>query len=577
MAQKVWLKFLFFYGIVAKIPGNLYVEEGEAEVVENIRRSKRIAARINMVSLSTEQFERLLSAVNQPSGKCGSFSSCSARYNGDRNPSKVEEFISAISTYKTIEGISDTNAVNGMPMLLEGDAAEWWRGVKLSAKTFADVVRMLRESFSPPKPAWRIYAEINELKQQKNEPTDSFIRKKRALFSQLSSCPAESDQIDMVFGLLHSQIRERLYRNKVKSFDELLADAREAEQVICERGVPNADVKIVSGGTERVPIRCSFCRKKGHSEENCFRRKNADNQVLKTDPIVVKPKFACYGCNAPGVVRANCPNCSQKRKGSAATSVSFNSLGLCVGRDIPVVNVELFGVPGQAYFDSGAKTSIASANLKRIMEFKGCKFDNIDCQTTLADGSTSIRKFFTTNCKIGIGGRSLDITFLIFPEEKNNRTLIGTDFMEQAGIVLNMGQQYWYFENCPTQVFDFAENWPLNLNLVETIKAVKAAEIHPKRKSTEVAAEHVEPKFVTPKRYCKTHVSDFEGYGPSYGKESDYSPHSIQAIFKDAIPSDMPTPDRNKDSGLFSGVSYRVQNEEPNAFFCHYMHSTIRY
>ena len=61
-----------------------------------------------------------------------------------------------------MENIIDENAVNSMPMLLESDAAEWWRLVKSSAEKFSDVTRMIRDVFSPPKPAWRIYAEINE-------------------------------------------------------------------------------------------------------------------------------------------------------------------------------------------------------------------------------------------------------------------------------------------------------------------------------------------------------------------------------------------------------------------------------
>lgn len=70
-----------------------------AETSEGIRKSHRIAEKLKMVTLSTEQFERLLSAVNQPSENYGSFTNCSARYNGERNPSNVEEFISAISIY----------------------------------------------------------------------------------------------------------------------------------------------------------------------------------------------------------------------------------------------------------------------------------------------------------------------------------------------------------------------------------------------------------------------------------------------------------------------------------------------
>lgn len=72
----------------------------------------------------------------------------------------------------------DDNAVSGMTILLEGDAAEWWRGVKLKATTFADVIKMLREAFSRPKPAWRVYEEISEAKQQKNELTHTLFARK---------------------------------------------------------------------------------------------------------------------------------------------------------------------------------------------------------------------------------------------------------------------------------------------------------------------------------------------------------------------------------------------------------------
>ncbi|XP_073821304.1 uncharacterized protein [Musca autumnalis] len=77
--------------------------------------------------------------------------------------------------------------------LLTRDAAELWSCVKGKAKTFKDVIKMSREAFAPPKPAWQIYAELFELKQGKNEPTDTFIRKKRTLFAQLAEVPTESN------------------------------------------------------------------------------------------------------------------------------------------------------------------------------------------------------------------------------------------------------------------------------------------------------------------------------------------------------------------------------------------------
>lgn len=196
-----------------------------------------------------------------------------------------------------------------------------------------------------------------------------------------------SRTIDMVFGMLHSQIRERVFRHKVKTFEELLAVAREAEEVISERAV---NTNVGESGPQGDPKRCTHCRKKGHTVDNCFRKRNVvAKATAEAEAAIMKRKLAYYGCNTPGYVRANCPNCSKKPKSTSPITVGFNSLGMCLGKDIPIVNVDLFGVPGQTYFDTRAKTSVASSNLKNIMQYKGCKFETMDCRTTLADGTTT--------------------------------------------------------------------------------------------------------------------------------------------------------------------------------------------
>ena len=93
-------------------------------------------------------------------------------------------------------------------------------------------------------------------------------------------------------------------------------------------------------------------------------------------------------------------------------------------------------MPGQVYFDSGVSTSVVSSNLKRIMHFHGQKYEKVRCDVCLADGSSSVKDCLSTVCKIVIGGRALNLYFIILPEADSNRTLIGADFMEQAGIVL---------------------------------------------------------------------------------------------------------------------------------------------
>ncbi|XP_059226882.1 uncharacterized protein LOC131998537 [Stomoxys calcitrans] len=524
------------------------------------RRSPRYQIMTNP-SLTTEQFEKLMQAVAAANVKSGTYSHCTARYNGEKDPTKLEEFISAITTFKTVEKISDADAINSMPMLLLGDASEWWSGVKSKARKFEDVIKMLRDSFCPPKPAWRIYAEIFDGKQQKNEATDTFVRKKRALFAKLPKIPSESDQIDILFGMLHVQIRDRVFRHKVESFDELLKDAREAEEAINERGKPvNTEVSSVGG-----PVRCTYCRKKGHTRENCFKKEKFETEARQEANVIAqtttaKPKLACYGCNAPGYVRANCPNCSgNKKQQNPEGYVNFNNMTLrLVGREIPVANIHMFGVPGQAYLDTGARTSIASGNLKRIMDFHGCIYDKVRMEISLADGSRSIQECLATVCKIAMGGRPFNVQFVILPNSQNNRTLLGSDFLEQAAVILNMGQGYWCFEDEPGTHFEFPELLPLNLNLLETIKVANTKRHMLSKESTAVKRKSENDGQTEPKYHREVYMSEFESYGPDItNNQNDYSPHSIHAIFKDCLPdSEKDTPERGRRTDLFASLEY---------------------
>ncbi|XP_017466738.1 PREDICTED: uncharacterized protein LOC108359398 [Rhagoletis zephyria] len=151
-----------------------------------------------------------------------------------RDPSAVEEFIAAISVYKDIERISDADALRGVPLLLEEYAATWWIGVKDTVATFEEAVELIRTTFSPPMPDWKIYIKFFEQKQQTREATDSFICKKRLLFSQLSDPISEAVQLNMTYGLLSIKIRERERRDKVSTFDELISNCRDAEMILAE-------------------------------------------------------------------------------------------------------------------------------------------------------------------------------------------------------------------------------------------------------------------------------------------------------------------------------------------------------
>ncbi|XP_064543945.1 activity-regulated cytoskeleton associated protein 2 [Drosophila montana] len=193
-----------------------------------------------MTQLSDEQFRILIETIKslapqkdetEPSSK-GSFSNCIARFSGQRDHDAVEVFITSVETYKEVEGISDKDALKGITLLFQGIAIMWWKGVRRNVKTWQDALQLLRDHFSPTKPAYQIYMEIFETKQATGEVIDAFICKQRALLAKLpDGRHDEETELDFVYGLMLQKYREHMPRHEIKTFRELLERGRNVERM----------------------------------------------------------------------------------------------------------------------------------------------------------------------------------------------------------------------------------------------------------------------------------------------------------------------------------------------------------
>lgn len=157
----------------------------------------------------------------------GSFSTCTHKFSGARNHEDVEEFITNIVTYKELEDISDENALKGLSLLFNSIASTWWQGVRKEAKCWNDAIVLIREHFSPTKPAYQVYMEFFQNKQEDSVPMDTFVVEKRALLAQLENDRHnEETELDFLYGLLNIKYRKHIPRQSVSTFRDLLEQAR---------------------------------------------------------------------------------------------------------------------------------------------------------------------------------------------------------------------------------------------------------------------------------------------------------------------------------------------------------------
>lgn len=418
------------------------------------------------IQMSAEQLEQILARLVTVStannnARHGSFAECTAQYDGNRRNDIVENFINTTTIYKDIQNISDADAIKGLPLLLRGTALSWWKGVENGVKTWNDAVGLIRKSFAPVKPAYRIYSELFEDKQSQNETTDAFICRKRLLLSQLPEPKhSETIELDLVYGLLHINIRREVLRENIKTFDDLLTKSRASEHLLAEKRdfpkqKPETTRQPRPSSSTSTAERCSFCNYRGHTVNECRKKQkqNAEStNARQTQQNEGKPTtISCYGCNAPGVFRSNCPTCSKVTK-PINDHMEFYSINPKLGRDIPIVQIKVCGYLGTAYLDTAARTSVASSSLYKHLVHHKHKFTSIMADVTLADGSSRHQPVLSTNVNIEIGGRTKNVKFITLPEAVDNKTLLGIDFLEDAALILHVPQRSWCFA-------DQAQNW----------------------------------------------------------------------------------------------------------------------
>ncbi|XP_062530656.1 uncharacterized protein LOC119630752 [Bombyx mori] len=159
---------------------------------------------------------------------------CTARFDGvARDPEAVEAFIDSVEVYKECACVSDDIALRGLPMLMEGEAAIWWRGVRNEVSSWPDALKRLRAMYGVPRPAHKVFRDVFS-SEQGDELADSSIVRIRAMLSRLPYQLPEEARLDIIYDLLHKRIRKRLPRDGVSDIETLIEKSRMVEESLVE-------------------------------------------------------------------------------------------------------------------------------------------------------------------------------------------------------------------------------------------------------------------------------------------------------------------------------------------------------
>ncbi|GFS97865.1 uncharacterized protein TNCV_2018211 [Trichonephila clavipes] len=147
-------------------------------------------------------------------------------------------------------------------------------------------------------------------------------------------------------------------------------------------------------------------------------------------PNEISP-LRCYGCGKQGVIKSRCPTCNLNA--SQRTDVATNHINAYTAQTrsprLTLIDITFCGIKGR-------ENTLAMS---------------------LADGQQTTGEALTTQVMMEIEGRSVLTKFIILPKARGNRTLLGTDFLSSAGLVLDVKNTCWYFWDNPTHKYPFGE------------------------------------------------------------------------------------------------------------------------
>lgn len=158
-------------------------------------------------------------------------------------------FIEYLKECATTMAITDGEIYNSLPVVLHGEALDWFRLNKINFPTLEEFSKALISQFSVKNYQERLMHEAYARQQGKNEPITTFLINIRLIFNQMDPKLPLSRQLDIACNNLNPNFIPYIRRSHINSFDDLTNEGKEIELNLEKmknyKGAPNPSTSLI--------------------------------------------------------------------------------------------------------------------------------------------------------------------------------------------------------------------------------------------------------------------------------------------------------------------------------------------
>ncbi|GFS91666.1 uncharacterized protein NPIL_620101 [Nephila pilipes] len=170
---------------------------------------------------------------------------------------------------------------------------------------------------------------------------------------------------------------------------------------------------------------------------------------------------------------------SCKRANETITAVNCMTLFNFNSNSDPssLIVLRIFGEKIAVCADTGASHTIAGEKLFKFLQEHDITFVNKIISFMMADGIRQNITALSAVVNLFIEGKVIPTEFLVLPEAKGNKTLLGRNFLNAAGIVLDVQNGKWYFSENSRKQYEFFKT-PLEEIAISAVKLREDEDYH---------------------------------------------------------------------------------------------------